>query len=100
MAANGCDSLIHLTVLLNTSTKDDLGYEFQVYPNPASEFIEIVGSVGRDFKTSVWDITGKLVVQSENESVILLSGLRSGVYILVIEQEGARVLVDKLILQE
>ncbi|MAB48839.1 MAG: hypothetical protein CMC05_09430 [Flavobacteriaceae bacterium] len=69
-----------------------LDFDFSVYPNPATEFIDIKLS-GSDQLTGfyIYDITGKLILQKrvENESLnvssttrIDVSSLRPGIYLI------------------
>lgn len=70
---------------------------FEIYPNPSTGFVKIKGLDGN---LSIYSATGSLVktqVVKEN-TVIDLSSLEKGIYILNIENEGAMA-SEKLIIQ-
>ena len=70
----------------------ELDFEFSVFPNPATEFVDIKLS-GSDQLTGfyIYDVTGKLILQKrvENESLsvssttrIDVSSFRPGIYLI------------------
>jgi len=61
---------------------------FNIYPNPTSEFLNIVSTKYDIQKVHIYDLSGKQMV-SESKSRIDVSKLPSGVYMLIIKtQEG------------
>lgn len=61
---------------------------FNIYPNPTSEFLNIVSTKYDIQKVHIYDLSGKQIL-SESKSRIDVSKLPSGVYLLVIKtQEG------------
>lgn len=64
------------------------------YPNPVTGILTIVSKLG--FSVSIFNLNGNLILQSENTSMIDLSGLKPGVYIIKI-RSGSDILVRKLI---
>jgi hypothetical protein len=73
--------------------------EYNVYPNPAAEYINISDAADVS-KVSVIDLTGRVVFEQEfnNSSLIKIetTGLRSGVYILHINNNMGATFTDKL----
>lgn len=60
-----------------------------VYPNPATDFIQIAGAQGQGSVT-LFDITGKMIFNESNMTLtnaLDVSGLTSGAYIMKIEGE-------------
>jgi len=61
---------------------------FNIYPNPTSEFLNIVSTKYDIQKVHIYDLSGKQML-SETKSKINVSKLPSGVYMLIIKtQEG------------
>lgn len=61
---------------------------FNIYPNPTSEFLNIVSTKYEIQKVHIYDLSGKQIL-SESKSRIDVSKLPSGVYMLIIKtQEG------------
>ena len=61
---------------------------FNIYPNPTSEFLNIVSTKYDIQKVHIYDLSGKQML-SESQSRINVSKLPSGVYMLIIKtQEG------------
>jgi hypothetical protein len=92
------------------SVKDELDSknELILYPNPASEFLNVYYSVNENarFKFSIFDISGKEVSSTfynanagSNYTVIDIENLQSGVYYLVAETTGI-VMRDKFIVSK
>ena len=62
---------------------------FEVYPNPVSSGnVTISGLNGETANVSVFDVLGKRVKTATVSNTLDVSGLKSGVYILNISQEG------------
>ncbi len=57
-----------------------------IYPNPSTDFINISGVVG-EFTMAVYDYSGRLILQGENQKNIELSRFRSGIYMIKIVSE-------------
>ena len=93
--ANGCVyrySKGYKYVKPNAVTDLDLSTQFTVYPNPTSGLIQIKeNSLDANVKSvSVYDISGRLVMTAENNHVIDLSNLTSGVYSIQILTEKVK----------
>jgi hypothetical protein len=81
-----------------------------MYPNPATQEVNIVLSLGRDYGKSVIRISDMLgrsikeqevmLQQGENKFVLTgLSALRSGTYHITVMANGLNISVQKLIIQ-
>mgnify|MGYP005662022261 FL=1 len=57
--------------------------QFNLYPNPTSDFINIVGEI-QNFNIEIFDMVGKRIYQSKNEDIINIKNLDSGIYLLKI----------------
>jgi hypothetical protein len=55
--------------------------EFEVYPNPASDFIHLNSEVPIQ-NVQVFDATGRLIKQSTNKSEIFVGDLEQGTYFI------------------
>lgn len=77
--------------IINPENKADV----LIYPNPANDILYIEGIV----KTvTVFDMSGRSVLQRENQNTLSLGHLPAGVYVISIENENGRS-VQKLIKQ-
>ena len=63
------------------STRDGQKALFQVYPNPTTDRIRISGEFIPEL-VSVFDVKGRLVLQTTNVNEINLEGLETGTYVL------------------
>lgn len=76
----------HNSTSLNSETITATEIEILIYPNPASDFINIIFSDGQLRKLSVFDITGKKIMSVENTSQIDISQIKPGLYILIYDE--------------
>uniref|UniRef100_UPI002F93A81D T9SS type A sorting domain-containing protein n=1 Tax=Kaistella sp. TaxID=2782235 RepID=UPI002F93A81D len=55
----------------------------RIYPNPASDFIniEMLNTNLKDYSFSITDLSGKLLLRSENSKKINISSLSPGIYL-------------------
>ncbi|WP_298238456.1 T9SS type A sorting domain-containing protein [uncultured Algibacter sp.] len=85
----------------NTLSVDDFNKQsFKLYPNPTSlGYINIASKNQSSLKISVLDVLGKQISsESIKSSKLDVSHLKSGLYLLKIEQEG-NVITKKLVIQ-
>jgi hypothetical protein len=88
----GCTSTASVTVYVTTGINaDDMNQLLSIFPNPTTGVITITGTenINQDFKISVFDIYGKLILSDNNISVIDLSGYSNGLYHLQIQSENS-----------
>ncbi|OIQ20364.1 MAG: hypothetical protein BM549_10225 [Lacinutrix sp. MedPE-SW] len=72
------------------STENFENTEFSVYPNPASNgFVNITTASNEAINVSVFDVLGKKVLSQTINNRLNVSSLKSGVYILNLNQNGA-----------
>ncbi|MFD1553323.1 hypothetical protein DNU06_06575 [Putridiphycobacter roseus] len=72
-------------ITLAVEDLDDLNEQLQVYPTLVNDFIHIEGMQG-SFVINIIDLTGRVVLQSETSSLLNLSKLTKGLYLLQIKQ--------------
>ena len=87
----------YVRIYQNTLSADEINANnFKVFPNPASTEINIQTNINIDY-VEVYDIFGKLVLrESKTVNSIKIGNLNSGLYLLNIYSEGARI-VKKVI---
>ncbi len=95
------ENMTYEVTLLSTSIDNDIlnSNEFKIYPNPTSGVIKIEGDKLMNSKISVYDISGKQILNriSENSEVnIDISDCSNGIYIIQIDT-GEKVYKQKLI---
>jgi aminopeptidase YwaD len=59
-----------------------------IYPNPVRSEIHIGLSSADKYQITVTDLQGKTLLQKNNQSMIDLSGLENGIYLLTIRKGG------------
>lgn len=62
----------------------------KVYPNPASELVNIVSNEIGTKTVAIYDMLGKKVLETSTEETVNVSTLTSGVYIMNITQDGKK----------
>lgn len=67
-----------------------------IYPNPAEEFIQVQGLQG-NFGYTILDNSGRLLQHGRSEGQINIDDLRSGIYALMIQQEGLNSVVKVVV---
>tara|TARA_A100001015_G_scaffold53729_1_gene58935 strand:- start:79 stop:678 length:600 start_codon:yes stop_codon:yes gene_type:complete len=86
-AANG---MVGSVIVTDPSTNINAARaNYSIYPNPTSEFVYLSGING-DSKTTVYDITGKLLL-STGEKKIDLSSYPNGLYIVNIRSNNTAI---------
>lgn len=71
----------------------------QLYPNPVSNTLTIQTNLNQ-FKVAIYDITGQCVLNKSNASLVDVSALKAGVYVVGIEDESYnRLLTQKIVKQ-
>lgn len=68
-----------------------------VYPNPTSDFVTVAVKNGNVKSARVYDVSGKIVAQSEFSDTIDLSKATSGMYFLEILTDANRKFTRKLL---
>ncbi|WP_294282335.1 M28 family peptidase [uncultured Chryseobacterium sp.] len=72
----------------------------KVYPNPAKDYLQVeLPKEIKNFKLEISDMTGRLILNKENESRINLSGLSDGAYMVTVKSDG-KTAVRKVIISK
>jgi len=72
------------------STNENNIEGLKVYPNPASELVNIVSNEIGTKNVAIYDMLGKKVLETSTEETVNVSTLTSGVYIMNINQDGKK----------
>lgn len=99
-AENGVAKTWTVSVSYITAIRQTIKNEISVYPNPATEYVQISG-VAQNSSITLFDIGGKVVKTISNyqpEERIQLNGLNPGIYLIGIETSDKPVF-SKIILQ-
>jgi len=88
------------TPLLNSIADDTAdAFKVKVYPNPATQtlFVDVANTAGRKLTVQIFNSVGQRVYQSAvlNENGIDVRGFNSGLYFLVLNNEGRKTFVVK-----
>ena len=70
------------TLSINDCPPEKMLQSLRIYPNPASDFIniEMLNTNLKDYSFNITDLSGKVLIQSENSKRIDISKLSSGIY--------------------
>jgi len=72
-----------------------------IYPNPSSGFIYIDFEQPINFEISLYDSTGKIILESNNSNILILNGIENGIYFLEIREKlSGQKVINKIIVQE
>ena len=83
-------------------TENDVGINkvetlsLSIYPNPASNFVTISGFIEGENIIRITDLSGRRIIQTEihnSETTIDISGLSSGVYIVITGKRNMKMIV-------
>ena len=63
-------------------------FEFEIYPNPTSNWLEIKNNLNSKLSLSIFNLTGEILIKHNflGDTRLNISNLRTGFYILCIEQ--------------
>jgi len=85
-----------------TSSLDELNYELQVFPNPATDEITVLLGENGQVHLSLVDLTGKILLVHEGTLTegrlnIPLDSIESGIYLLRISKDSKRVATKRIV---
>ncbi|GGB65422.1 hypothetical protein GCM10007424_01700 [Flavobacterium suaedae] len=86
--ANG-GALVELPSVPLSATEFDTN-ELVIYPNPASSQITISNTLGADVNYTIYDMSGRNVMNAATANTINVSGLQNGMYMLDLEVNGTK----------
>lgn len=80
----------------NTGVQEAASFKLNAYPNPAKDELLVLAEVDGNASMTIVDITGKVVMQDQvrfqgNTANLNVANLRSGVYIVRLQDEDGRV---------
>jgi|GEM_PF-497798 len=83
-------------VLLNTNNVSE--NTFTIFPNPVSEnSLNITSENNSKMNVAIYDTTGRMVLTTVTNNTLDISSLKSGLYLLKINQEGKRSIIKVVI---
>lgn len=88
---------LNYTLSTNEVTQEP-GQEVLIYPNPALNEINVQTNLS-EFSVQVYDLTGRLIINSFNERSVDLNDLNSGMYLVLVYSGSEVVHTEKLIKQ-
>jgi len=103
--APGCNSIEEVDSICNLQNIEGLESKalFTISPNPANDFIEITckNCLAENLKIKVFNFLGQVIISediqlSEEKSVVNISGLPSGIYLLKV-YFGQKEIVNKFL---
>ena len=83
---------------LVTSTQEIANSEINIYPNPATDNINIDVLGNLKYETYLYDLDGKLIIKASNNTTIQIQALPQGMYLLEIKDiHSNQRIVEKII---
>jgi hypothetical protein len=83
--------LYDASVILNTwGTQTNEGYDYAVYPSPASSHVFVEPGL-----VQVFDLSGNLLINTESKGRLDVSALNKGVYVVIQADKRARLIIEK-----
>lgn len=73
-------------VAIEFATIVDNTVDFEIYPNPANDLVQI--NAGVEAQINIYAMTGALVISTNNETQIDVSDLEAGVYTVTVTENG------------
>lgn len=80
-----------------TSVENTVLAKFDIYPNPADDYIRISSLALNDI-VEIYDITGKIILKQPSVKEINISDLQSGMYIVRLVSEKGKYKTQKLLI--
>ncbi|PLX14501.1 MAG: hypothetical protein C0598_01165 [Marinilabiliales bacterium] len=68
--------------------KDSLSKPFKIYPNPTDEYLNIELDNLKDYNITIYNISGKEMIKNINESLIDISMLEKGIYLISVKNDN------------
>jgi len=95
--ANSSDYSLYFTDAQTSIEKNE--YNFEIYPNPANDFVNIINNEKELLNINITDITGKVIITQEftGNSKINVHDLDNGIYFLSIFKDNKIIKIEKLI---
>ena len=89
------------TLSINDCPPEKMLQSLRIYPNPASDFIniEMLNTNLKDYSFNITDLSGKVLIQSENSKRIDISKLSSGIYFATMTVEDQK-LTKKIVISK
>ena len=89
------------TLSINDCPPEKMLQSLRIYPNPASDFIniEMLNTNLKDYSFNITDLSGKVLIQSENSKRIDISKLSSGIYFGTMTAEDQK-LTKKIVISK
>lgn len=84
---------------MSTSILESLDIDVNVFPNPANDVINIDGTEEIIFKTTLYDLDGRVIIASINGPILDTSSLPSGIYLLKIKNiDSGSTIVKRIVI--
>lgn len=72
-------------------------YDIQMYPNPTQQVVNFNG-LPSQYTIDIYDLSGRLVTSVQNDRIIDVSFLNTGIYVVnILDEEGVSIYTSKLI---
>jgi len=82
-----------------TSVDQLLNDNFEIFPNPAQDYIKIQSSIAFDYQATLFDLSGRITKQEKNTNTIDLDDIASGIFFLeILDLDTGNLIVKKVII--
>lgn len=97
---NDCSAISEEFIFSGSDINENMGNNLSVYPNPTTGLVNIVGINYQNINSNVeiFDLSGKNILKIKITPNLDLSVFENGIYFLLIENDGNRILQQKVVL--
>ena len=85
-----CDS----SIINSVDEIKPIAFEFDLFPNPATQIVNIETAYSKTFSVLIYDMTGRLVYSAVNEKQIDISKLDNGTYLIYMTDESKQIISE------
>ena len=100
---SSCEGNVHeIRIYQNVLSNDQIGLDddaFDIYPNPATDIINIDVSGDLKYEVTIFDLQGRMVISKVNQSEINIQTLSKGTFLIEIKDLNSGQKVSKKIIK-
>ena len=85
---------------LMTSTHELANSIIKIFPNPTSDYLNLIIPENLIFEVKIFDLTGKLIYSKINQRIIHLENYYSGIYLLeIIDLDSNQKIIERIVVE-
>ena len=104
LAISSCEGNVHeIRIYQKILSTDQIGLDdraFAIYPNPGIDMINIDVSGNLKYEATIYDLQGRIMISTTNQSTIDIQSLPQGTYLIKItDLDSGQNISEKIIIQ-